>query len=396
MNLARSAGARIGDTSGFEPWLVKAKLSERGALVKSKLKAEFWKGVETGEAPAEKKASASKVLWFHGIKVWKDAEGWRTSSEPESLFDSLPDAKKFVEAQVQAARNPRKFDKYAVRDSLVKRAKAMGFYVDAESHASTGTLYVRLSDPNGEITTVRIADHGQVYDTADYSIDPENLTLQQVIQKLRVQSSGFKSLAKHEENESEKTAKLYTWMDEHVPEWWKLSEMDRRSAYKKAEAALKNPNVTDRALRYRANTEDRRPADPRICVFCGSDQNVEVGHLDGHEENSDPKNLVWNCRSCNTRLGHIFKVLGIGRRTRQYNPETQGAQSYEQYATALDALKGGNLFMSVDAAVSIIHATSPEDRSYYARQIWRIRKQRYGEGGTYKSAHRNPNGGQAA
>jgi hypothetical protein len=257
MSQARAAGARIGDTSGFEPWLVRAKLSTRGPLVRSKLKQAFWTGVETGEAP-EEKASSGKTLTFHGIKVWKDAQGWRSSSDPDSVFDSLPDAKRFVEAQA------------------------------------------------------------------------------------------------------------------------------------------KNPNVTDRALRYRANSPDRRPEGPRICTFCNSKENVEVGHLDGHEENDNPQNLVWNCRSCNTRLGHIFKALGIGRRTRQYNPETQGAQSYEQWATALDALKGGNLFMSVAAAVDIIHATSPEDRSYYQRQIWRIRKQKYGEGGTYKSMHRNPNGGQAA
>jgi hypothetical protein len=257
MTLARAAGASIGDTSGFEPWLVRAKLDKRGPLVRSKLKKAFWTGVETGEAPESKEAKG-KTLIFHGIKVWKDSKGWRASSDPDSVFDSLPDAKRFVEAQA------------------------------------------------------------------------------------------------------------------------------------------KNPQVTDRALRYRANSPDRRPADPRECAFCGSDQNIEVGHLDGHEENDDPRNLVWNCRSCNTRLGHIFKTLGIGRRTRQYNPEAQGAQSYEQYATALDALKGGNLFMSVAAAVDIIHATSPEDRSYYARQIWRIRKERYGEGGTYKSGHRNPNGGRAA
>ena len=271
MNMALAAGAKIGDTSGFEPWLIRAKLGSRGPLVKSKLKAEFWKGVETGEVPAvksatEKKATAEKKaapVAIADYQIFKDSEGnLRTQFAPEKTFATLKDVMAFVDAQ----KNP---------------------------------------------------------------------------------SPRF-------------------------------------------------PEVTDHALRSRANTEDRRPADPRICVFCGSDQNVEVGHLDGHEENSDPKNLVWNCRSCNTRLGHIFKVLGIGRRTRQYNPETQGAQSYEQYVTALDALKGGNLFMSVDAAVSIIHATSPEDRSYYARQIWRIRKQRYGEGGTYKSAHRNPNGGQAA
>jgi hypothetical protein len=50
-----------------------------------------------------------------------------------------------------------------------------------------------------------------------------------------------------------------------------------------------------------------------------------VGHLDGFEENTDPQNLIWNCRACNTRLGVVFKRLGLGRRTRQYNPAQQCA-----------------------------------------------------------------------
>ena len=50
-----------------------------------------------------------------------------------------------------------------------------------------------------------------------------------------------------------------------------------------------------------------------------------MGHLDGHEENGEPENLIWTCRACNTRLGVVFKRLGLGRRTRQYNPEARGA-----------------------------------------------------------------------
>jgi hypothetical protein len=253
LSMARIAGAKIGDTSGFEPWLIRAKLDSRGPLVKAKLKAEFWKGVETGEAPAEKSATG-KVLFHKGVKVWQDGDGWRVATDRETLFDSLKDAKKFIDAQ-------------------------------------------------------------------------------------------------------------------------------------------KNPKVTDRALRYRANSPDRRPEGPKICTFCGSDQNVEVGHLDGHEEHDDPKNLIWNCRSCNTRLGHIFKVLGIGRLTRQYNPEIQGAQSAEQYALAILSLKGQSDAMTVEAAREMIHATPPEDRSYYARRLWRIRYEKYGPSGRYS---RNPDGGMAA
>jgi hypothetical protein len=63
--------------------------------------------------------------------------------------------------------------------------------------------------------------------------------------------------------------------------------------------------VTDRALRYRANACP--PPGDRICCLCGSTRNVEVGHLDGFEENTAPENLIWNCRACNTRLGALYK-----------------------------------------------------------------------------------------
>jgi hypothetical protein len=98
MGLARAAGARIGDTSGFEPWLVKAKLDQRSPQVVEALRGEFWRGVEQGESPAAKGQATHR-----GIKIWKTAEGWKTAVEPESLFDSYREAKEFVEAQ---ARNP--------------------------------------------------------------------------------------------------------------------------------------------------------------------------------------------------------------------------------------------------------------------------------------------------
>ncbi len=76
--------------------------------------------------------------------------------------------------------------------------------------------------------------------------------------------------------------------------------------------------ITDRALRYRAVRN--APPNPRRCHYCGSRQNVEVEHVDGHEENIWPHNLSWACRSCNTRKGVTFRNAGIGRRTRQFNP----------------------------------------------------------------------------
>jgi len=109
-------------------------------------------------------------------------------------------------------------------------------------------------------------------------------------------------------------------------------------------------------LRYRANAAECRPPGPPVCAFCGSTRNVEVGHLDGHEEDTDRLNLIWNCRSCNTKLGVIFKRLGLGRPTRQYNPEARGAESYQQWALAVMSMKGESDAMTVPAAVEMIRA----------------------------------------
>lgn len=145
------------------------------------------------------------------------------------------------------------------------------------------------------------------------------------------------------------------------------------------------PEVTDRALRYRANANP--PKGPKRCLFCGSTRNVEVGHLNGHEEDNTPGNLAWNCRSCNTALGAAFKKLGIGRRTRQYNPET-GAQSVGQWVQALQSLRGeAGAVMEPAAALEMVRATPADKRSEFASQIWRTRRSRYGATG-----RQNPEG----
>jgi len=100
---------------------------------------------------------------------------------------------------------------------------------------------------------------------------------------------------------------------------------------------------------------------------------VEVGHLDGHEENTGPENLIWNCRACNTRLGVVFKHLGMGRRTRQFNPG-EGANSLGQWLTAVMSMKGESDAMTVPAAVEIIRATPPTRRSEFAGEIWSRRR----------------------
>jgi hypothetical protein len=101
-----------------------------------------------------------------------------------------------------------------------------------------------------------------------------------------------------------------------------------------------------------------------------------VAHIDGNESNVAPQNLGLTCRSCNAKVAHIMKRLGMGRRTRQYNPRGEGgAQSLGQWMAAVMSMKGESDQMPVDAAVEIIHATPAEERSRFARDIWRLRRE---------------------
>jgi hypothetical protein len=133
-------------------------------------------------------------------------------------------------------------------------------------------------------------------------------------------------------------------------------------------------NITDRALRYRANAN--APTGPKICALCGSKTNVEVGHVDGHEENTKPSNLFWTCRSCNVKAANAMRKAGLGRLTKQYNPAAVGAETLGQWMNAVMSMKSDGGTMSVADGVAMIRATSPEDRSRYAREIWGKRHQR--------------------
>lgn len=55
-------------------------------------------------------------------------------------------------------------------------------------------------------------------------------------------------------------------------------------------------------------------------MFCGETKDLQVDHLDGFEENGEPENLLWLCRSCNQLKSAVYKKAGMGRRTVQYNP----------------------------------------------------------------------------
>ena len=106
-----------------------------------------------------------------------------------------------------------------------------------------------------------------------------------------------------------------------------------------------------------------------------------MGHLDGHEEHGEPANLLWTCRSCNVLCANALRRAGLGRLTRQYNPEAKGATSLGQWLAAVLSMKGQSDAMPVLAAVEVIRATSPEKRSEFAHEIWGRRRKRYGPSG---------------
>lgn len=146
-------------------------------------------------------------------------------------------------------------------------------------------------------------------------------------------------------------------------------------------------NPTDRAHRYRANATP--PAGPKRCAFCGSKNTIEVGHIDGHEENGEPDNLIWTCRSCNVIAGNTLKNAKLGRRTRQFNPtKSGGAANVGEWMNAIGAIvphKGAKYAgenygivstMSTSDAVAMIRATPQHKRSEYAGKIGKTKSGR--------------------
>src|ERR1700686_4341389 len=102
---------------------------------------------------------------------------------------------------------------------------------------------------------------------------------------------------------------------------------------------------------------------------------VEIGHVDGREENSNPANLFWTCRACNVRCANTLRRAGLGKLTRQYNPGRQGARSLGQWLTAVLSMRGESDAMPIAAAVQMIRATQPNRRSEFASEIWERRRQ---------------------
>ncbi len=128
----------------------------------------------------------------------------------------------------------------------------------------------------------------------------------------------------------------------------------------------RNPEITDRAKRYRA--QNTPPPGPKRCTFCASRRNIDIDHIDGDEGNGDPDNLMYLCRSCNSRKGVTQARNKIGVRTAQFNPQ-RGASfaAFQNAAAVLLGIHSGD----AGAATAAIRATPPAKRAEYAERIAR-------------------------
>ncbi len=144
-------------------------------------------------------------------------------------------------------------------------------------------------------------------------------------------------------------------------------------------------DITDRAKRYRAQHPDVKP-DLKQCAFCGSRKNMLVGHINGDEADLAPENLIGTCKSCNTKLGFLFKRLGLGVPTRQYNAAVKRnagrsrSQQMAEYGAAIKVMRG-EFEGDVSKAVATIRATPRAVRSAYTSRSWPVRRQIYGASG---------------
>jgi hypothetical protein len=116
--------------------------------------------------------------------------------------------------------------------------------------------------------------------------------------------------------------------------------------------------ISDRAKRYRANTPECRPRGPKRCHWCKTRTAPQFvpDHVDGNESNTSRRNLVWACKSCNTKRGKAMAKAGKGVRTRQYNPgKIAGHEGWkklmaDKLAQKYDGLRRSG--MSRDAAIA--------------------------------------------
>lgn len=150
---------------------------------------------------------------------------------------------------------------------------------------------------------------------------------------------------------------------------------------------VRNPDITDRAHRYRAN--ELMPTAGKRCLFCESTRFLVPDHWDGHPDHTHADNLEVLCKSCNTAKGNAFKKAGRGRLTKQYNPtKSGGASNVGEWINAVGAIiprKGAkyagsnygiNSHMKTRDAVDMIRATPKHKREEFAALIRRGKRGR--------------------
>ena len=93
---------------------------------------------------------------------------------------------------------------------------------------------------------------------------------------------------------------------------------------------------------------------PECARFAGAPRTSNPITLTVTRATQTPENQLWACRSCNVKAGFILRELGIGRITRQFNPNNQGAQTLSQWVAAVLSLKGESDVMDVESALAMV------------------------------------------
>ena len=77
------------------------------------------------------------------------------------------------------------------------------------------------------------------------------------------------------------------------------------------------------------------------CEICGSDQNVDVHHIDGNPQNNDLSNLQRLCRKCHYRIHNPVKKCSIcGEKVKGYGLCNKHYIRFKKYGNPLMGKKG--------------------------------------------------------
>lgn len=322
---------------------------------------------------------------YKGFSLFKTGDGnWHYSGERESAFDSLTDVRHFVDS---IRKNPTKRNKDVIDDAAETGMQISGSIFAVPSAVLEQTIKTALSAKDAAKRTLRL--------------NPSREEEEDIRRELIETAKGTRDIGElarlHKWAKAQRDTTLQNAVEKRCKDLGiPLAKLSNQLPW------AWNPSVTDRALRYRANQTP--PEGPKLCAFCGDKTNVEVGHLDGHEENNDQDNLIWTCRSCNVIAANTLRNARMGRLTHQYNP-SGGATNIGEWMQAVGAITphkgrrysgknyGLTSEMKVSDAVAMIRATSQAKRSEFASQLRRHNPKRNPESGAahfYEKFHGKP------